>query len=189
MFGERGYMTVLTRALARKRPQGLIEWCCSCCLPKATREDYDEIKVIHICPRTEENFEEDCSVDGEESVPVLKMQQVPTKESVHSDGRRVEPSVVKVDHVLAGEEGPCNKDILQDRKGDVQILRKHSSLDVEKPREDSAVEGMEIPVISTRHVHGDDNEGRIVGIWGMVSSGMLGRVALVRTVFAACVGC
>jgi hypothetical protein len=162
MFGERGYLTIPTRALARKSPQGLIDWCCSCCLPKAAREETGGVKVIHICPRTEENCEEDCGIDGEESVPGLKMHQAPTNEKRYSDGRRTEPSLVKRGRVSADEESRRKKDSLQEREVDVRMLRKHQSSDMEKRYEDSGVDcrGVEIPLIRMHHVHGD--EGRIL---------------------------
>jgi hypothetical protein len=154
MFSERGYLTFPTRALARKPPQGLIFWCCSCCLPKAAREETDGVKVIHICLRPEENCEEDCSTDGEECVPVQK-------------NGKMEPSLVKRDDVSANEEWHHNIDSLQEREADVPLLRKPLSLDIEKRYEDSRVncKGVEIPVIRMHRGHGDDgDEGRIIEI-------------------------
>jgi hypothetical protein len=174
MFGERGYLTFLTRALARKRPQGLIDWCCCCCLPKAAREEYGGVKVIHICPRTEGTFEED-RIGGEQSVPVQKMHQPSTEESRYSDDRRMEPSVVKRGHVSASEEWLCNKDSLQKREVDMRMLRKHPSLDIEKRCEDNGIDckDAEIPVIRLHCVRDNYNEGRIIEICNQINMGLL----------------
>jgi hypothetical protein len=172
MFSERGYLTFITRALARKPPQGLIVWCCSCCLPKAARDETGGVKVIHICPRTEDNCEEDCSIDGEELVPVQKMYQAPTKERRYSHGRKIEPYLVKQDHVPANEEWNHNIE----REVDVPMLRKHLSSDIEKRYEDSHVncEDVKIPMIRMHHVHGDDgDEGRIIEIYKQSHLGLL----------------
>jgi hypothetical protein len=130
--------------------------------------------VIHICPRTEGNFEED-SVDGEQSVPVQKLHQASAKESRYSDGRRMEPSVMKRGHVSASEEWLCNKDSLQERQVDVRILRKQPSLDIEKRCEDNDIDckDVEIPVIRMHHVRGNDNEGRIIDICNQINMGLL----------------
>jgi hypothetical protein len=163
MFSERGYSTFLTRTLARKPPQGLIFWCCSCCLPKAAKEETGEVKVIHICPRTEENCEEDCSTDGEECVPVQK-------------NGKMEPSLVKREHVSANEEWHCNTDSLQESEVDVPLLRKPLSSDIEKRYTDSHVncKSVEIPVIRMNRVHGDvRDEGRIIEICKRSHLGLL----------------
>jgi hypothetical protein len=176
MFSERGYFTFLTSSLSRKTPQGLIVWCCSCCHPKAARDETSGVKVIHICPRTEENAEEDCNMDVEELVPVQKFNQAPNKGRRYSDGRKMEPFLVKQDHVSSNEERHCNIDSRQEREVDVPMLRKHLSSDIEKQYEDSCVncEGVEIPVIGMHRVHGDDgDEGRIIEIYKRNHLGLL----------------
>lgn len=132
--------------------------------------------MIHIGPRTEENCEEDCSIDGEELVPVLKMHQAPTKQRRYSDGRKIEPSLVKQDHVSANEEWYRNIDSRQERDVDVPMLRKHPSSDIGKRYEDSHVncEGVEIPMIGMHHDRGDDgDEGRIIEICKRSHLGLL----------------
>lgn len=163
MFSERGYLTSLTKVLARKPSQGPTVWCCSFCLPKAARDETDGVKVIHICPRTEENCEEDCNIGGEELVPVQKMHQAPTKGRRYSDGRKMEPSVVKRDRVSVSEEWHHNIDSRQEREVDVPMLRRHMSSDIEKRFVNC--EDVEIPVIRIQHAHGDDSdEGRLIEI-------------------------
>lgn len=132
--------------------------------------------MIHISPRTKENCEEDCSIDGEELVPLQKMHQAPTKERRYSDGRKMEPSLVKQDHVLASEEWQHNIDSHQEKEVDVPVLRKCLSSDIEKRYEDSHVncEDVEIPMLGLQHVHGDDgDEGRITEVFKRSYLGLL----------------
>jgi hypothetical protein len=130
--------------------------------------------VIHICPRTEGNFEED-SADGEQSVPLQKMDQGSYKESRYSE----ETAVMKRGRVSASEEWLCNEESLQEGQADVGILRKQPSLDIDKRCEDNGIDrkDVEVPAIRMHHVRGDDNEGRIIDICNQINMGFVNRLS------------
>jgi len=100
MFGERGYLTFPRRVMARKPPQGFIVRCCSCCCPKASREEPGRVEVIHVCPRAEENFDE----AGGNKMAVQKKGCGQPKDNRYSDERRMARRIMQRSHASPSEK-------------------------------------------------------------------------------------
>jgi hypothetical protein len=154
MFGERGYLTFPRRAMARKPPQGFIAWCCSCCCPKASREEPGGVEVIHVCPRAEENFDE----AGGNKLAVQKKGCAQRKETRYSDEGRMARRVMQRSH--ACEKWRPNKDSVEVTEMGVPMLE-YQYL-VHSTYEDGADggRGMQSPEIGVHRAQGVD-EGMI----------------------------
>lgn len=147
MFGERGYLTFPRRAKARKPPQGFIAWCCSCCCPRASREEPGRVEVIHIGPRAEENFDE----AGGNKVSVQKRGCGQPQETRYSDERRMTRRVMKRSHASASEKWRPSEDTVEVTEVGVPMLE-YQSL-VHSTYKDGAgdVRGMQIPEVRVHH--------------------------------------
>jgi len=152
MFGERGYLTFPKRVMARKPPQGFIAWCCSCCCPKASREEPSRVEVIRVCPRAEENFDE----AGGNKMEVQKKGYGQPKENRYSDERREARCVMQRSHASASEKWRLNRDRVEVTEVGVPMLEYQSV--VHSTYEDGADggRGMQSPAIRVHLAQGGE---------------------------------
>ena len=153
MFGERGYLTFPRRVMARKPPQGFIAWCCSCCYPKASREEPGRVEVTHGCPRAEESFDE----AGGNKLAVQKKGFGQPKEARYSDEIRMARRVMQRSHASSvSEKWRPSKDSVEVTEMGVPMLE-YQSL-VHSTYEDGAVggRGMQSPEIRVHRAQGGD---------------------------------
>lgn len=152
MFGERGYLTFPRRVMARKPPQGVIAWCCSCCCPKASREEPGRVEVIHVCPRAEENFDE----AGGIKVAVQKKGCGQPKENRYAGERTMARRVMQRSHASASDKWRPSKGRVEVTEVGVPMLE-YQSL-VHSTCEDSAdgARGMQSPEIRVHRAQGGE---------------------------------
>jgi hypothetical protein len=107
------------------------------------------VEVIHVCPRTEENFDE-------ARLAVQKREYGQAKETRYSDERRMERHVMNRSQASASEKWRLNKDSVEVTKVGVPMLECQSL--VHSTYEDGAGGGrrMQVPEITVRHAKGSD---------------------------------
>jgi len=152
MFGERGYLTFPRRVMARKPPRGFIAWCCSCCCPKASREEPGRVEVIHICPRAEENFDE----AGGNKMAVQKKGCVQPKENRYSDERRMARLVMQRSHASAIEKWRPSRDRVEVTEAGVPMLEYQSVVHSTYENGADGGRGMQCPEIRVHPPHGGE---------------------------------
>lgn len=153
MFGERGYLTFPRRAMVRKPPQGFIAWCCSCCCPKASREEPGRVEVIHVCPRAEENFDE---AEGNK-LALQKRGCAQPKETRYTEERRMARHVMQRSHASsASEKWRPSKDIVEVTEMGVPMLEYQSLVHSTYKDGAGGGRGMQSPEIRVHRAEGGE---------------------------------